>query len=295
VVNDQIKISGDVEDGSVVQLTLFKSQNGHDKQPLGGDQELCSIKFTVTAADLRNNGGIYNTSSFLKDGGYVAAGYGSGRCYASASGFYYWYEEFNRPPHPSTPDTPGPPYHPPVPGGPGEEVDLKKNPPAVETSADPVAQVGQPFSDIAHVTLPKGDEGTYYLYFEAYGPVPDGTISCSNLIFSTINQKIKVNESGSYQSPPTSATAPGTVWWIERLVDEDGKVVAEGHCGAKNEITRVNQHTPPGPPASYDFPPFVPSAGFITRQTIKIILLGAVISFGAWQLTSKKSWLFKRR
>jgi hypothetical protein len=85
------------------------------------------------------------------------------------------------------------------------------------------------------------------------------------------------------------------VWWIEHLVDGDGKPVADGHCGAKNEITRVTEPTTPNTPGFEFFSPFMPDAGFITRQIAKIVLLGSVVCLGAWQLTSKNSWLFKHR
>jgi hypothetical protein len=78
-------------------------------------------------------------------------------------------------------------------------------------------------------------------------------------------------------------------------VDENDNPVASGHCGAKNEITRVTEPTPPPGAPGYTFTPFMPDSGFIARQIVKIILLGGLIAAGAWQLTSKNSWVFKSR
>jgi roadblock/LC7 domain-containing protein len=78
------------------------------------------------------------------------------------------------------------------------------------------------------------------------------------------------------------------------LVDENNQPVAKGHCGAKNEMTRVQGPSYPNIPG-YDFMPFTPDAGFIVRQAIKIAVLGSITALGAWQLTSRNSWLMRVR
>jgi hypothetical protein len=295
IIYDDILVSGDIENNSTVRLTLYKSIGETNQPEL--DEKLCTVEFTINSfRQYPNNYGLYYTKDYLKPGGYVKAGYGSGRCYAATAGHYYWNEEFLRPPSRSDPNTPGLPYHPARPGGPREEVYLENEPPKLETTADPTAEVGQPFFDIAHITLPENDENIYYVYFEAY--LSDGWLYCenSNQIFSSRNQKIKVEESGSYQSPTISVATPGNVWWIAHLIDQDNREVVGGHCGARNEITRVQGPSYPNIPGYwYNYFPFTPDVGFINRQIVKIALLGLMVCLGAWQLTNRNSWLLKGR
>jgi hypothetical protein len=292
VIKDRVDVYGVVDDDSIAKLTLYRrlgAENDHNT-----DELLCTVHFKVSGM------GVYYTEDYYTDQntGQVKAANGSGYCFAKEAGHYYWREEFYKPGTDIDRPKPDDELQPPQNGGPGEEIDLEKNAPEVETNADQVAYVGQPFRDVAYVTLPEGDNNNkYYLWFTAYGPTQEGEVYCSgNEVFTTIDRKITVTESGSYTSPSTTVPTPGYIYWIEHLEDEDGNIVDEGKCGAANEITRVHETPPPPtPPGGWEWTPFVPDSGFVTRQVLKITVLSAIIALGAWQLTSKNSWLFRKR
>ncbi|MDR1197136.1 MAG: hypothetical protein LBL08_02590, partial [Candidatus Nomurabacteria bacterium] len=170
VITDKVVVTGSpILKDSVVKLTLYKRRDGADANNPERDQQLCVVRFTIDQA------GTYNTADYINENtGKVNSGQGSGNCFAETYGFYYWREEFLKPDKTPDDDSDNEPYIPAQNGGPGEEITLDQDKPKVETSADPTTQVGSPFSDIAIVTIPKGDKHDYFLYFEAYGPVDNG-------------------------------------------------------------------------------------------------------------------------
>lgn len=110
-------------------------------------------------------------------------------------------------------------------------------PVSVITQAQPAALVGEPFEDTALVQGTDIPEGSY-LVFRAYGPQdPDTEPTCDVEFFTS--KKIPVTQAGVYRSGTTSVDAPGHVYWVETLYDQDGQVIAAGRCGAPGETTVV--------------------------------------------------------
>lgn len=121
-----------------------------------------------------------------------------------------------------------------------------KQPLSVITQATPVAGVGEEFDDAALVQGSKIPEGAY-LVFRAYGPhSPDAEPVCETPFFTS--EKIPVTQSGIYRSGKTSVDRAGHVYWVETLYGKDGKVLAEGRCGAPGETTVVTGTPPEVPP-----------------------------------------------
>ncbi len=120
-----------------------------------------------------------------------------------------------------------------------------EQPLSVVTQAQASAFVGDPFEDTALVQGSHIPEGAY-LVFRAYGPQPAGEDPVCEVPFFTSKQ-IAVTEAGHYRSGTTSTDEAGSVYWVETLYGKDGKVLAEGRCGAPGETTVVSVR-PPGTP-----------------------------------------------
>ncbi len=121
-----------------------------------------------------------------------------------------------------------------------------KQPLSVITQATPAAGVGEEFDDAALVQgsrIPKDS----YLVFRAYGPhTPEAEPVCETPFFTS--EKIAVTQAGIYRSGKTSVDRAGHVYWVETLYGKDGKVLAEGRCGAPGETTVVTGTPPKTPP-----------------------------------------------
>ncbi|WP_336992423.1 hypothetical protein [Leucobacter sp. VD1] len=121
-----------------------------------------------------------------------------------------------------------------------------EQPVSVITQATPVVGVGEEFDDAALVQGSKIPESAY-LVFRAYGPHdPDAEPVCEVPFFASEN--IPVTQAGIYRSGKTSVDRAGHVYWVETLYDKDGKVIAEGTCGAPGETTVVTGTPPVVPP-----------------------------------------------
>lgn len=112
-------------------------------------------------------------------------------------------------------------------------------PVTVVTQATPEAFVGEPFSDAALVQGTKIPDGAY-LVFRAYGPhLADAGAVCEVPFYES--DEIPVTQAGVYRSGTTTVTEPGNVYWVESLYNADGKIIAEGVCGAPGETTVVKE------------------------------------------------------
>ncbi|WP_053382635.1 LPXTG cell wall anchor domain-containing protein [Leucobacter celer] len=121
-----------------------------------------------------------------------------------------------------------------------------QQPLSVITQATPVAGVGEEFDDAALVQGSKIPDDSY-LVFRAYGPHdPDAEPVCDVPFFTS--EKIPVTQAGIYRSGKTSVDRAGHVYWVETLYGKDGKVLAEGRCGAPGETTVVTDTPPKAPP-----------------------------------------------
>ena len=121
-----------------------------------------------------------------------------------------------------------------------------KQPLSVITQATPAAGVGEEFDDAALVQGSKIPDGAY-LVFRAYGPQdPEAEPVCEAPFFTS--EKIPVTQAGIYRSGKTSVDRAGHVYWVETLYGKDGKVLAEGKCGAPGETTIVTGTPPKVPP-----------------------------------------------
>jgi hypothetical protein len=298
-ITDTVQVTGafqEADKNSIVKLSLYKRVGLVNSPGIGNDDggPLCTVIFRVSA------GGTYTTKYYIDDNGYVLADeQGSGRCFTAEGGHYYWVEEFLRPgSNPSNP-VPSDYIQPPGVGQSPENIDILTPPlPEVTTDADPTTSVNRPFHDTAVVTnIPVGNTKVYKLWFTAYGPFADGTVDCSNrLIYSNQSSPITVTQNGRYESEYITVPVNGIVYWVEHLEDEDGNIIDEGECGTRRENTyvvgpdvAVNNFEP------FQVTPLYPDAGYFSRQVSKIIVFGIITMLGAWQLTSKNSWLLKTR
>ncbi len=110
--------------------------------------------------------------------------------------------------------------------------------PSVLTQAIGTVPVGQPFSDTALVQ----------------GTVPTAPTSCSAAMGrrraepdctvepAFTSDRVPVDGAGFYRSGDTTASQPGTVYWVETLYGPDDQPLVAGACGAGGESTIV---TPP--------------------------------------------------
>lgn len=120
-----------------------------------------------------------------------------------------------------------------VPGNPEVVV-----PPTVVTQATKDAATGQPFGDTALVTgtTEPGD----HLVFRAYGPQdPTDPPVCDESTLAWTSPEVPVDGAGYYEVTGATVTAPGVVYWIEQLLDQDGTVKHTGKCGVPSETTTV--------------------------------------------------------
>ncbi len=121
-----------------------------------------------------------------------------------------------------------------------------QQPLSVITQATPAAGVGEEFDDAALVQGSKIPKDAY-LVFRAYGPHdPEAEPVCETPFFAS--EKIPVTQAGIYRSGKTSVDRAGQVYWVETLYGKDGKVLAEGRCGAPGETTVVTGAPPKVPP-----------------------------------------------
>lgn len=289
VVSDTVKVSGYVEKDSVVQLSLYR-RGGTAHNP-NADTQICSVQFKIPSSI---DPVTYSVSDYMDKNGYVFSSNtpegvvaDPNRCFTDEAGHYYWYEEFFGPD--------GEELMPPRADGPNEWVDLEKEYPTVTTMADASVMVGDPFHDVAQVTIPEGDEKTYQLYMRAYGPTTGApvcdTTNKTNLLFESGPHE--VTETGQYPSAYTASLTTGYVYWIETLIDkETQEVVAEGYCGKALEITRIYDTEAPGDP--WEWTAGAPAAGEIVLSAVKIVGLISLLGLGAWQLIDRNSWLMRR-
>lgn len=115
-------------------------------------------------------------------------------------------------------------------GDPGEISTVFK----ITTKATPDVQIGGKIKDTAFVegNLPDGSS----IVFKLYGPNDDKCTSTP----SFISKNIPTNGSQTeYESEETQPVKPGMYHWIEELVDDKGKVITSGECGAENENSSV--------------------------------------------------------
>jgi hypothetical protein len=300
-ITDTVQVTGSFKESdknSIVKLSLYKRLGQVNSPGLthGDGAPLCTVIFTVSAA------GTYSTIDYIDAQGYVLAGNpGSGRCYAETGGHHYWIEEFLRPGSNPLDPTPSDHIQPPGKGDAPENIDINPPPtPEVTTDADPTTSVNRPFRDTALVTnIPEGNTKVYKLWFTAYGPFADGRVDCSSqLIYSNQSSPITVTKNGRYESDYITVSTNGVVYWVEHLEDENGTIVDQGECGARRENTYVIGPDVPNVPGSFtpfQVTPRYPDAGYISQQFGKVIALGIVSMLGAWQLTSKNSWLLRKR
>ena len=289
VVSDTVTVSGWVDKDSLVKLSLYR-RGGMIHNPKA-DTQVCSVQFKIPHSSDPTK---YYVSDYMDKNGYVFASNtpddvaaDPNRCFAEEAGHYYWHEEFYDPEGEVLKDDPD---------GPNEWADIEEEKPDVTTMADAAVKVGDPFHDIAYVTLPEGNTKVYNLYMRAYGPtngVPVcDTVNKSNLLFESGPHE--VTKSGTYPSSYTTSLTPGYVYWIETLIDkETDEVVAEGSCGKELEITRIYETPAPGEEWEWTSNIGAPLAGDIVLSAAKIIGLIGALSVGAWQLSDKKSWLMR--
>jgi hypothetical protein len=302
-LTDKVTVTGtftESDANSIVKLSLYKSARGREVRPgitgLDG-APLCTVIFPVSKA------GTYDTARYVNADGYALdkeeGVVVSGRCFAETGGHYYWIEEFLRPGTDPLNPAPSDYIQPPGEGKAPEDLDILPPPtPKVTTDADVAASVNSPFRDLAVVEdIPEGNTKVYKLWFTAFGPFADGTVNCTdNLLYSSEANPILVTENGEYYSDFITASSNGLVYWVEHLTDEEDNIVDEGTCGVERETTYVI--APPStsvPFEPFEALPLYPDAGYFARQIGKIIAFGIVSVLGAWQLTSQKSWLLRKR
>jgi hypothetical protein len=298
-LTDTVIVTGNFTEedkNSIVKLSLYKSARGREVRPgitgLDGPP-LCVVIFTISTK------GTYSTAQYVDEDGYIKdKELGSGRCFAETGGHYYWLEEFL---HPGTDPLNPKPSDYIQPAGEGkapEDIDiLPPSTPQVTTDADVIASVNQPFRDIAKVEdIPEGNTKSYYLYFTAFGPYPDGQINCTeNLLYSSESSPILVTRNGEYYSDFITASSNGLVYWVEHLLDAEGNIVDEGMCGIDRETTYVIGPQPVESPFEpFQITPLYPDAGYFVRQIGKVVAYGILSILGAWQLTNKDSWLLRK-
>lgn len=160
-------------------------------------------------------------------------------------------------------------------------------PVSVITQATPTAGVGEEFDDTALVQGSKIPKGAY-LVFRAYGPQSgDDDPVCEVPFF--VSKQIAVTQAGHYRSGNTSVESAGNVYWVETLYDQEGKILAEGTCGAPGETTVVTETpTPPQPevPPLPEVPQLATTGGnpftglFAGGIALALIATGGTLWFG---------------
>ncbi|WP_022893266.1 hypothetical protein [Agromyces subbeticus] len=112
----------------------------------------------------------------------------------------------------------------------------------VKTKATPEVELGTPAKDTASIrgTLPDGAKLTFNAY-KQNGAEP--VCTPDTLVFDGTKQPVGVTpgvvDGVEYTGPSTVFNEIGTYYWVETLIDRDGKVVHEGECGAEGETTIV--------------------------------------------------------
>ena len=105
----------------------------------------------------------------------------------------------------------------------------------VTTTAQPVAKVGDPISDTAHVAgaVPTGATLGFELYLQS-----DSDDPADDVLIATLDTQ-PVREAGDYQSPEYVSEQVGTYYWVHILYDADGEVLQRGQARLAEETTYV--------------------------------------------------------
>lgn len=219
---DEAVVDGEVPEGAVITFEAYRQT---------GDRASCTVESRVYDG---------STSPVA-----VAAGRNEKRSYWSSEvrftepGVHHWVETLR------TKD--GRVLHRGECGVPGETT--KVTVPDVTSKAQADSAVHDGATDDAIVTgeTPKGAYLVWKAYRAAAGtrsaadsvpPVCDA----STLVADTTGTPVVVEKAGTYTSPPVVFTTAGAVHWVEELHSYDGRILAQGACGAPGETTTV--HTP---------------------------------------------------
>lgn len=112
----------------------------------------------------------------------------------------------------------------------------------VSTKATPEVELGSPAKDTAVIrgTIPEAAKVT----FSAYKQDGDQPVcTADTIVFDGSDKPVGLTpgvvDGVEYTGPSAEFNEPGKYFWVETIVDKDGKVIHEGDCGAEGETTIV--------------------------------------------------------
>jgi hypothetical protein len=115
---------------------------------------------------------------------------------------------------------------------------VNKQQPAISTDATATAIVGDPISDVAHLSGATADAGGS-ITFKLYGP---NDADCSGAVAFTSTKPVSGN--GDYTSDAFNPSTPGNYRWIASYSGDAKNLAVSGSCGDANEATDVVQKQP---------------------------------------------------